>query len=124
MLTLHAHSNYSLLEGAVRIDSLIDFAKKSGSGYVSLTDTNGMYGLIQFAAKAEAEKIKPILGAMIDDPDDTGQRAVMLAKNNIGYSKLCKIITTRKLKDDFSLAALINDGVEDLFVLTLSLIHI
>ncbi|WP_457562605.1 PHP domain-containing protein, partial [Caminibacter pacificus] len=47
MLSLHIHSNYSLLQGTVSIDALIDFAKANGSSYAVLTDTNGMYGLIQ-----------------------------------------------------------------------------
>ncbi len=121
MFTLHAHSNYSLLEGVITIDDLITFAKKSGSPYVALTDTNGMYGLIQFAKKAEERNIKPILGAWIDNPDDKEINSIFLVKNNEGYSELCKIITSRKLKDDFSLISLINELPDNLFILTSSL---
>ena len=45
MLSFHIHSNYSLLEGTIRIEDLISYAKKNGDGYVALTDTNGMHGL-------------------------------------------------------------------------------
>jgi len=121
MFTLHAHSNYSLLQGVITIDDLITFAKKSSSPYVALTDTNGMYGLIQFAKKAEEKNIKPILGAWIDNPDDKEINSIFLAKNNKGYSELCKIITSRKLKDDFSLISLINELPDNFFILTSSL---
>ncbi|MDZ7764313.1 MAG: PHP domain-containing protein [Melioribacteraceae bacterium] len=51
------------LEGTIPIEELISFAKKNGSRYVALTDTNAMYGLIQFAKLAQEENIKPVLGA-------------------------------------------------------------
>jgi len=121
MITLHAHSNYSLLQGTIPIEELISFAKKDGNRYVALTDTNGMYGLIQFAKIAQEENLKPILGALIDDPEDKNLSAIFLAKNNIGYSHLCKLITTRKLKDDFRLADLFKEPPDNLFVITSSL---
>ncbi|MCX6149606.1 MAG: PHP domain-containing protein [Ignavibacteriales bacterium] len=121
MLSLHNHSNYSLLRGTIPLDKIIGFAKASNSQYVALTDTNNMCGLIQFAKKAEEEKIKPILGALIDDPKDSELKAVFLARNNSGYSQLCRIITTRKLKDDFSLVDLFHQELKDLFIITSSL---
>ncbi|KUG27010.1 dna polymerase iii alpha subunit [hydrocarbon metagenome] len=121
MITLHAHSNYSLLQGTIPIEELIAFARKDGNRYVALTDTNGMYGLIQFAKLAQEENIKPILGALIDDPQDENLSAIFLAKNNIGYSHLCKLITTRKLKEDFHLTDLFKDPTDNLFIITSSL---
>ncbi len=121
MITLHAHSNYSLLEGTIPIEELISFAKKDGNRYVVLTDTNAMYGLIQFAKIAQEENLKPILGALIDDPEDKNLSAIFLAKNNTGYSHLCKIITTRKLKEDFRLTDLFKEPLNNLFVITSSL---
>ena len=121
MISLHNHSNYSLLQGTIPLENLISFAKTNGNQIVALTDTNNMYGLIQFAKKAEEEKIKPVLGAFIDDPNDKELYAVFLAKNNSGYSQLCKLITSRKLKDDFSLPDLFHQNLKDLFVITSSL---
>jgi DNA-directed DNA polymerase III PolC len=121
MLSLHVHSNYSLLQATIIIDALIDFAKSHGSSYVSLTDVNGMYGLIQFAKKAEEAGIKPILGSWIDDPEDGSKYTIFLAKNNFGYSELCKIITSRKLKEDFLLSEVVQNISDNLFVLTSSL---
>lgn len=121
MITLHAHSNYSLLKGTIPIEELISFAKKDGNRYVVLTDTNAMYGLIQFAKLAQEENLKPILGALIDDPEDKNLSAIFLAKNNTGYSHLCKIITTRKLKEDFRLTDLFKEPLDNLFIITSSL---
>ncbi len=121
MFTLHAHSNYSLLEGTIPLQELVSFAKREGSGYVALTDTNAMYGLIQFAKLCEELNIKPVLGACIDDPNDKSLYVVLLAKNNEGYSHLCRIITARKLKENFALVDLFNDPLPNLFVITSSM---
>jgi DNA-directed DNA polymerase III PolC len=121
MLSFHIHSNYSLLRGTIPIDVLVNFAKSYESFYVALTDTNGMYGLIQFAKQAEEAGIKPILGSLINDLNDEDKYAIFLAKNNLGYSELCKIITTRKLKEDFSLLGVIENISDNLFILTSSM---
>lgn len=120
MLSLHTHSNHSLLEGTITIENLIAFAKNNGSPFVSLTDTNGMYGLIQFAKLAKENKIKPVLGVYIDDPKDKNVHVVLLAKNNAGYSELCRIITSKKLKDDFTLRELLRIEQSNLFIITSS----
>ncbi len=121
MFTLNAHSYFSFLEGTIKIDELVSFAKRHSSFYVSLTDRNGMYGLISFAKEAESEKIKPVLGSYIDEGKENPEYAVFLAKNNDGYAELCKIITERKLKEDFSLKKTVENVSPNLFVLTSSL---
>jgi DNA polymerase III alpha subunit len=121
MIPLHVHSNYSLLKGTSRIEELVNEAVKNKLNYLALTDTNGMYGLIQFAKDAKQKKIKPILGSVINDPDDDSIYAVFLAKNNSGYADLCKIITSRKLNDDFRLETILNNNLQNLFVVTPSL---
>ncbi len=121
MIPLHVHSNYSLLKGTLTLDVLVSSAKESGLKFLALTDLNSMSGLIQFSKKCIEEKIKPILGAEIDDPKETNLSAVFLAKNNKGYSELCKIITSRKLNDDFSLIKVVNIFNENLFVITSSI---
>ena len=103
MINLHNHSNYSILQGTITIDKLIASAKTDGATSVALTDTNGMYGIIQFAKKAKEENLKAILGVYIDDPEDEDVFAIFLAKNLKGYSTICQITTSRKLKEDFYL---------------------
>jgi DNA polymerase III alpha subunit len=121
MLSLHSHSNYSLLKGTIVIDKLLDFAEKAGSSYAALTDLNAMYGLIQFAKSASERNIKPILGVTLNDPENEKIEATILAKNNLGYSRICKLITTRKLKDDFSLTEIFKQELSDIFIITSSL---
>ena len=121
MLPLHIHSNYSLLEGTITIDALIAFAKKHNSPYVALTDTNSMAGLIQLTDMANLNNIKPILGSYIDNPDDKNEYVLLFAKNNAGYSEICKIITERKLNENFSLTELMKNISDNLFVVTPSL---
>ncbi|MFO7447325.1 MAG: PHP domain-containing protein [Ignavibacteriaceae bacterium] len=120
MIPLHVHSYYSLLEGVISPDQIIDKTLKYGLGAAALTDTNGMYGLISFYKKAVEKNIKPILGAYIDEPADRKVYAVFLAKNFKGYSDICRIITSRKLKNDFSLFRLLKDYLPDVFILSSS----
>jgi len=144
MLPLHIHSNYSLLEGVITIDEIIEKALNYQLPAVALTDTNGMYGLISFYKKALEKGIKPILGTYIDEPEGnshpefiSGSKAVktlkqvqgdkmkiyalFLARNFEGYSDICRIITARKLKDEFSLFKLLQNEFPNLFILTNSI---
>lgn len=121
MIPLHVHSYYSLLKGTIPVDILIEKAKEYALPAIALTDTNGMYGLIEFMKKAAAANIKPIPGAFITDPGDSDINAVFLAMNRQGYSDLCRIITTRKLKEDFSLKMLLRAEFPNLVILTHSL---
>jgi len=132
MINLHNHSNYSLLRGTIPIDKLIASAKADGALCIALTDTNGMYGSIQFAKKVneivKKEKLegkeinfKAILGVFIDDPEDEDVHTLFLAKNMEGYSTICKITTSRKLKEDFSLVEVFDENLENVFIVTSSI---
>ena len=118
MIPLHVHSNYSLLSGAASIENLIAKAKQNGLSDLALTDTNGMYGLIPFAKLAIENNVKPILGTYIDDPNDSNICCVALAKNNMGFSELCKLVTLRKLNDDFDLIQILNNNFNNLIIIS------
>lgn len=117
MTSIHVHSNYSLLRGTIPIDQIISFAKENNCTYAALTDSNAMYGLLQFAQRSIQNGIKPILGSLIDNPKNKNLSAIFIAKNNEGYSELCKLITSRKLKDDFSLVDAVKNTSGNLFIL-------
>ena len=68
MIPLHVHSNYSLLEGVITIDEILGKSINYGLNSITLTDTNGMYGLVSFYKKAKERGINPILGTYIDEP--------------------------------------------------------
>ncbi|HEX9251441.1 MAG TPA: PHP domain-containing protein, partial [Ignavibacteriaceae bacterium] len=103
MIYLHVHTNFSLLQGTIRIDDLINTCEEKNIKSIALTDTNAMNGLIQFVKKAKENEIQPILGTCLTDPEEDKKYVILLAKNNEGYSDICRIITQRKLNDDFSL---------------------
>jgi len=117
MIPLHVHSNHSLLQGVITIDDLIAKAVEYNLEAIALTDTNTMSGLIAFFKKAIECGVKPILGTYIDDPDDKNIYAIFLARNIEGYSDICRIITSKKLKPDFSLVNLLQDYLPNLFIL-------
>lgn len=101
---LHVHTQYSLLDGAARIKELIKMTKDLGMKAVAITDHGSMFGVIDFYKEAKKQGIKPIIGCevytasrrMIDkDPmkDKRPGHLVLLAKNNIGYKNLMKIVS-------------------------------
>lgn len=118
MIPLHVHTNHSLLQGTIKIDELIKECKKNNISSIAVTDYNAMYGLIQFGKKAIEAEIKPIYGAQIDEPKNQNLYVIILAKNKEGYSDLCKIITQRKLNDDFSLNAILKSIWKNLIFIT------
>ncbi|HRG57020.1 MAG TPA: PHP domain-containing protein, partial [Lacunisphaera sp.] len=59
---LHVHSDYSLLDGACRIDRLLDRASALGMKSLALTDHGNLYGAIEFYNQARAKAIKPLVG--------------------------------------------------------------
>ena len=77
-----------------------------------------MNGLIQFAKKSIEENINPIIGTCITEPNDEKKYVIFLAKNNEGYSDICRIITQRKLNEDFSLYKILNQTWQNLFIIT------
>ncbi|MDP3057332.1 MAG: DNA polymerase III subunit alpha [bacterium] len=99
---LHVHSHYSLLDGMIQIDPLIERAKKLGMTSLAVTDHGSMYGAIEFYKKATAAGIKPIIGMesyvakrKLSDKeprvDDIRYHLVLLAKNQEGYKNLIKL---------------------------------
>src|SRR5215470_18840961 len=98
---LHVHSSYSLLEGAITIGRLADLAKKDRQPALALTDTDNMFGALEFSEKLAGYGIQPIVGCAlaVDFADtDHGPRAgiaepelariVLLAARPEGYRRL------------------------------------
>ncbi len=106
---LHLHTQYSLLDGAIRIDALIDRAKKYNMGAIAITDHGTMFGAVEFYEKAVKAGIKPIIGCecyvaprSLSDKSPLDNKGlchlVLLAKNQTGYKNLCKLATIAQLK--------------------------
>ena len=70
---LHVHTEYSLLDGACRIGSLVERVKELGQTAIAITDHGVMYGVVDFYKACRAAGIKPILGCEVYvAPDDAG----------------------------------------------------
>ena len=121
MIPLHVHSNNTFLNGTIPVKNLINKAVEHHLTRLALTDTNSMHGIIEFYKVAIENKIIPILGSLIDSPLNDKEYALLLAKNNNGYSELCKVITSRKLNEDFSLENFLKQKLENLFIITPSI---
>jgi DNA polymerase III alpha subunit len=121
MIPLHVHSYYSFLTGTISPELLIKKAVEYKLPSLAITDTNAMNGIVPFIKEANQYKIKPIIGSVITDLENENEYAILLAKNNDGYKNLCKIITSRKLNDDFSLIKLLKGILTNLIIITPSI---
>jgi len=102
---LHLHSQYSLLDGAIRFEQLFERCSRLGMEAVAITDHGNMFGVIEFYSKARKAGIKPIIGieayvAPISRFDkqksgggisDAANHLILLAENNAGYHNLLKL---------------------------------
>ena len=87
---------------------------------LALTDTNATYGVVNFQRTALSHGIRPIFGAEVDDPK-TGAHAVLLAKNLQGFGEVCRVVTDRNLKSNFSLASRLRYCNDEVIILSPSL---
>src|SRR3990170_1713885 len=87
---LHVHSWFSLGQGASSPDALIEAAKAHGFGTLACTDTNGVYGAVEFQQAAESAGLRPILGAHLVLGDE---ECVVLAMDGGGWAAICRAIT-------------------------------
>jgi error-prone DNA polymerase len=103
---LHAHSNYSFLDGASSPEDLLEEATRLGLHGLALTDHDGFYGIVQMAEVAENYDVKTIFGAELSlglskpqngvaDPE--GSHLVVLARQEDGYHRLAAALTAAQL---------------------------
>ena len=107
---LHLHTEYSLLDGACRIDDVVEKAHAAKMPAVAITDHGNMYGAIDFYKAASERGIKPIIGceayiapgSRLDKKSsnarDAAYHLVLLAKDETGYKNLIKLVTAAHLE--------------------------
>ena len=95
---LHCHTQFSLLDGAAKINNLISKTKQMGMHALAITDHGNMFGVPQFVSSAKKEGIKPIIGCefyiaqdMHNLKDKKRYHQVLLAKNEEGYKNLSRL---------------------------------
>ncbi|MCZ6685919.1 MAG: DNA polymerase III subunit alpha, partial [Candidatus Dadabacteria bacterium] len=100
---LHLHSQYSLLDGAIKFEDLFPQAKEFGMEAVALTDHGNLFGAYDFYKKAKETGIKPIIGCEIYvtpkiNPDNPAEgkthHLTVLSMNQKGYQNLSRLVTT------------------------------
>ena len=106
---LHTHTEYSLLDGASRIQELVGAAVAAGQDALAITDHGALYGVVPFYKACREAGIKPIVGCetyvaqrSLHDKESRVDRdphhLVLLAQNETGYQNLMKMITTAHLE--------------------------
>jgi DNA polymerase-3 subunit alpha len=94
---LHLHTEYSIVDGIVRVDELIDAAVSAGMPAIAVTDQSNLFAMIKFYNAAESAGVKPIVGAEVSlrarERSDQRSRLVLLAKDATGYRNLCELLT-------------------------------
>ncbi|TDR94243.1 DNA polymerase III subunit alpha [Enterovirga rhinocerotis] len=99
---LHVHSSFSLLEGALKISDLVKLAEADGQPALALTDTNNLFGALEFSEKLSGKGIQPIAGIQLsvcfEEPDPNSRAAapkptdiVLLAGSEHGYLNLMRL---------------------------------
>lgn len=101
---LHNHTEFSLLDGAARINNLVKRAKELNMPALAITDHGVMYGIINFYQACKKEGIKPVIGCEVyvaarsrhdkeARKDDAAYHLILLAENQKGYENLCRIVS-------------------------------
>jgi DNA polymerase-3 subunit alpha len=104
---LHCHTEYSLLDGANKVDKLFERIKALKQPAVAMTDHGNMFGAVEFYREAHSHGIKPIIGCEIyvapasrferkgvdKGPREYNNHLILLAMNNVGYRNLCKLVS-------------------------------
>ncbi len=94
---LRLHSEFSIVDGIVRIDDAVAAAKADGMPALALTDLGNVFGMVKFYKEARAKGVKPIIGCdllLSNETDrDNSFRLLLLAQNHEGYLRLCELLT-------------------------------
>jgi DNA polymerase-3 subunit alpha len=94
---LRISSEFSISQGLLTINQIVDCAQKNNIPSVALTDKSNMFAMVKFFNKCEASGIKPISGSsirVIFDGDDSSHDLLCLAKNNVGHKNLMQAISS------------------------------
>ncbi|AVR98390.1 DNA polymerase III subunit alpha [Pseudoduganella armeniaca] len=102
---LRVHSEYSIVDGLVRIDDLVKAAAKDKQAALAVTDLSNLFGMVKFYKSARGKGIKPIIGCDVwisnDDNRDKPSRLLLLAKNRVGYLQLCELLSLAWLTNQY-----------------------
>jgi DNA polymerase-3 subunit alpha len=97
---LHLHTEFSLLDGAITLDRLVEFGKQHNFKALAMTDHGNIFGAVKFFEKCKKAGIKPILGMetyftediAIKEVEKKYYHLILIVQNTVGYKNLCKLI--------------------------------
>ena len=92
---LRLHSEFSVVDGTTRINSIIKAAAADGQAAMAMTDYNNMFGAIKFYKEGRGKGVKPVLGTEIQLEGEDGaatSRVILLVQNKAGYHNLCELL--------------------------------
>ncbi len=105
---LHLHTQYSFLDGAIKINELMKKIKEKGMNAVAITDHGNLHGAIEFYESAKKNEIKPIIGCELylnssgsysdKRPDSERNHILLIAKNAEGYRNLIYLVSRAHLE--------------------------
>lgn len=122
---LHAHSAYSLLEGAIKLPKLIDLAVADDQPALGIADTSNLFGALQFSTMASGKGLQPIVGCEIplqfEPPEDipgkerkkfAKESIVLIAQSEKGFENLSELVSQAYLQSADGLAQLHLDWLD------------
>ena len=102
---LRLHSEFSIADGLVRIDDLVQAAAADQQAAIAVTDLANLFGMVKFYTEARSKGIKPIIGCDVwitnDDERDKPFRLLLLVKNHSGYLQLCDLLSRAWLTNQY-----------------------
>jgi DNA polymerase-3 subunit alpha len=121
---LHNHTEYSLLDGAQRIESMVARAKELGMPALAITDHGAMFGAMEFYLECRKQGVKPLIGMeAYVAPEGRHKREareenstyhlLLLAKNLTGYHNLCKLATIAALEGHYYKPRIDHDALRE-----------
>ena len=94
---LRAHTEYSVVDGTLRIDGAVAAAVADGQGALAITDIGNLFGAVKFYSAARAAGVKPVIGTEVIMEAEGGEKAtsrlVLLVQNRRGYLNLCELLS-------------------------------
>ncbi|BCM25315.1 DNA polymerase III subunit alpha [Methyloradius palustris] len=125
---LRCHSEYSIVDGTVRIDDYVKHAQKDQMPALALTDLSNLFGAVKFYKAARGKGIKPLLGCDIwlenESKRDQPYRLLLLCQTHAGYLRLCELLTRAYLNNQYRGRAeikrqwLVDESTDGLIVLS------
>lgn len=123
---LHLHTDYSLLDGAISIDKLIEYGIRNERKALAISDHGNIFGAVKFFEKCKKAHIKPVLGieayltedVTIKNIQNKYYHLLIIVQNKVGYKNICKLIEASYTKGfyfkpriDYQLLQKYNEGL-------------